>query len=94
MIFEMPSCGGCKTCELACSFKHKKEFRPSISSIEIITKEKDYGYSVMLVEENDDQRIACDGCKDLDMPMCVQHCEKQEELQKILKEFWEFKQRS
>jgi len=94
MIFEMPSCGGCKTCELACSFKHKQEFWPSISSIEIITKGEDYRYFVMLVEESDDQRIACDGCKDLDVPMCVQHCEMREELEKILEEFWKCKQRS
>jgi len=24
MIFDMPSCGGCRTCEMACSFRHRK----------------------------------------------------------------------
>jgi len=70
MIFEMASCGGCRTCEMACSFKHAGEFVPAISSIKI---------------------LACDGCTDLDVPWCVQYCEKAEDLTTIIRQFMENK---
>jgi len=87
MIFDMPSCGGCSTCEMACSFRHRGEFIPAISSIRILDRERGPGFFLCLLEEGDGKRIACDGCVDLDVPPCVQHCEKGEDLEKILKDF-------
>jgi Fe-S-cluster-containing hydrogenase component 2 len=84
MIFEMPSCGGCKTCEMACSYKHSGEFKPEISSIQILEKENELGYSVLIIEDDADERRACDNCNGQDIPFCVLFCEKSEDLKEIL----------
>ena len=89
MIFDMPTCGGCRTCEMACSFKHEEEFVPSISSIKIIDKKEGPGFLVLLLEETGTDGIACDGCKEFAVPMCMQYCRKSEDLKKILEEFME-----
>ena len=87
MIFKMASCGGCRTCEIACSFKHTGEFKPTVSSIKIKDKENELGFYVCLVESSTEKGIACDGCADLEEPLCLQYCEKREDLEDILKEF-------
>ena len=89
MVFDMPSCGGCRTCEMACSFRHEEKFIPAISSIKILEKENEAGYLVSILEKSEGIRIACDDCKDLDAPLCIQYCQKWEDLGKILKEFRE-----
>ena len=89
MIFEMDSCGGCRTCEIACSFKHTGEFIPAISSIKILDKEDELGFCVSLIEESSGRSRACDGCEELDEPMCLQYCIKDKDLKKILQEFME-----
>lgn len=86
MIFDMPNCGGCRTCEIACSFHHRGEFNPAISSIRILDKTNGPGFLVMLVEHGDEVRIACDLCKGLEIPLCMEYCEEKEELEKMLKE--------
>ncbi len=87
MIFEMPSCGGCRTCEMACSFHHRGEFIPAISSIKILDKEKGPGYDVFLAGKSDAEHMACDGCRKLTVPLCVEYCTKSKDLEKILEEF-------
>ena len=89
MKFNMPTCGGCRTCEMACSFKHSGEFIPSISSIRITDKERGPGYDVVLAEKSDGRNMSCDGCYDLREPLCIQYCNKSEDLGKILREFLE-----
>jgi len=89
MIFDMPSCGGCRTCEIACSFHHTNEFQPSVSSIKILNSEKKQGYAVSLADEGDGMTMACDGCRGLDVPLCIQYCKDSDDLGKILKEFSE-----
>jgi len=84
MIFEMPSCGGCGTCEIACSFHHKGEFEPSISSIKILERKDQPGFSVMLVEETGAQGMACDGCPGLEEPLCVEYCREKKDLEAFL----------
>ena len=72
--FDMPLCGGCRTCEMACSFHHKEEFNPAISSIRILNQEGEIPFRVWLVREGEEQGIAgvsCDGCKDLEEPLCL-----------------------
>lgn len=86
MIFQMPSCGGCRTCEIACSFHHKGEFSPSASSIQIIDKKQTSGYEVSISEINDGLTIACDRCHGLPVPLCVEYCTKKDELLKGLDE--------
>jgi Fe-S-cluster-containing dehydrogenase component len=84
LIFDMPSCGGCRTCEMACSFKQKEEFAPSISSLKIIDKKDSTGFFVMILEEDGDLGRACDGCEELDIPLCMQFCNKSDDLKEIL----------
>jgi Fe-S-cluster-containing hydrogenase component 2 len=87
MIFEMSSCGGCRTCEMACSFKHRGEFIPTISSLKILDRQEGPEYLVFIAEKPQGPEVPCDLCEDLDVPLCVQHCRKSEDLKKILDEF-------
>ena len=91
MKFDMPSCGGCRTCEIACSFHHTGEFVPAVSSLKILEKEGGPGYLVMLKPAGDEEGYACDGCKGLDVPLCVEYCKEVDDLCKILREFDEAK---
>ena len=93
MIFEMDSCGGCCTCEMACSFKHKQEFMPSASSIQILEKRDGIGFYISFAEENEKKRIICDGCIEMEEPLCVQHCKKAEDLKEILKNYIKCKEK-
>jgi Fe-S-cluster-containing hydrogenase component 2 len=87
MKFDMPSCGGCRTCELACSFHHTGEFVPAVSSLKVLEKGEGPGYFVLLKEEREGESFACDGCKGLDIPLCVEYCREVDDLYKILQEF-------
>lgn len=87
MKFDMPSCGGCRTCEIACSFHHTGEFVPAVSSLKILEKGEGPGYLVMLKPEGDAEGYACDGCEGLDVPLCVEYCKEVDDLYKILREF-------
>ena len=87
MIRPMPSCGGCSTCEMVCSFHHTGEYRPILSSIKILDSEEKAGFHVMLIKEDGPGGLACDGCLGLDEPMCLQYCRERDELQRILHEF-------
>ena len=91
IIFEMPECGGCRTCGLNCSFHHSQTFTPSLSSIKILGKEEGPGYRVSLVAEKNGMQMACDGCKDLDVPLCVEYCQESDDLMEILIRFEERK---
>ena len=87
MKFDMPSCGGCRTCEIACSFHHTGEFIPAVSSLKVVEKEDGPGYFVVLLEESGEAGHACDGCAGLDVPLCVEYCKEVDDLYKILREF-------
>lgn len=88
--FDMPLCGGCRTCEMACSFHHKGEFNPTLASIKIIAAEGKLPFRVWLSGEKEKlapREIPCDGCQELEEPLCVQFCRKKEDLKSILDEF-------
>ena len=89
IVFDMPSCGGCRTCEMACSFHHTGEFAPALSSLVVLDKEDGPGCEVLLMTESDGQRIACDGCEGLEIPLCMEYCRESDDLWKILQEFEE-----
>ena len=89
MVFDMPSCGGCRTCEIACSFHHTGEFAPAVSSFVVLDKEDGPGCEVMLMTESAGKRLACDGCEGLDIPLCMDYCRESDDLWKILQEFEE-----
>ena len=87
MIFDLPNCGGCRTCEVMCSFHHLGIFKPIVSSIKIIDKENKPGFFVMIADKNDRVNIACDGCKGLKIPLCLEVCKEKESLEKILEDY-------
>lgn len=87
MKFDMPSCGGCCTCELACAFHHTGEFAPSVSSLKVIAKAEGSGFEIQLSETSKGKRLACDHCKNLDVPLCMEYCKEIDDLGKILQEF-------
>jgi Fe-S-cluster-containing dehydrogenase component len=87
MIFDMPDCGACRTCEIVCSYHHSGMFNPSISSIKILEREEGSGYSVLFIEEYDGQSIPCDGCKGLDEPLCMEVCKEKEGLRQMIGEY-------
>lgn len=89
MIFEMTSCGGCRTCEMACSFKHQGEFIPTVSSLKILDRKDGPGYLVFIAERPQGPELPCDLCEQLTVPLCTEYCRKSEDLKKILEEFSE-----
>ena len=74
MIFDTKDCTGCRTCEMACSYHHSRTFRPSVSSIEIISKPKELGFGISFYMDSDNGHLACDGCQGLEEPLCVKYC--------------------
>ncbi len=92
MFFDMPDCGGCSTCEIACSFHHTGAFKPSLASIKIIRRDNNEpGFKVLLIEATGVEGIACDGCKGVEEPLCVEICHKKEQLENIIKEYLEIR---
>lgn len=87
MLFDMASCGGCRTCELACSLHHTGEFKPAVSSLKILEKKNRNGYQIVIVDRDDERRLRCDGCKGLEVPMCVQYCREGELLEQMVRQF-------
>jgi Fe-S-cluster-containing hydrogenase component 2 len=87
MTFDMPSCGGCRTCELACSFHHRGGFVPAASSLKILENAGGPGYLVLLKEAADNAGPACDDCVGLDIPLCLEYCREFDDLYKILQQF-------
>lgn len=60
-------CYACKTCELICSYHHKKVFQPSISSISV---ERDHINGIWSWSLND----TCDKCEGEEQPLCAKFC--------------------
>jgi len=88
MNFHMTSCGACRTCEIACSFHHTGEFKPSVSSIKIAERKDGQGCTIQLLNEDDGSRKACDACQGLEEPLCIQYCKEKDELRKIIAELF------
>ena len=89
MIFETETCTGCQSCEIACSYHHKKIFRPMISSIHVSDQAKERGLVLSLLSQDEGLRIACDDCAGLDEPLCVKYCSPvfRDQLKNILEKF-------
>ncbi len=85
MDFQMRECGGCTSCEMACSYRHTGDFEPSVSSIEILETKDQPGYFVRLHMGESENRHPCDGCPNEDEPFCMRYCHKKEKLQEIIK---------
>ena len=80
MIFELPSCTGCKTCEMACSLQHFGEFNPEKAAIRVQEKKDRAVYLLSFSDEGDGQRASCIGCF-----ACVETCPVGEDLEKLIR---------
>ena len=89
IIFETETCVGCRSCELACSYHHKKTFNPNTSSIRVIDRPKTLVFALSLCSKNENGRISCDNCEGLDECYCVKYCSPlmKEELNRIIDNF-------
>ena len=87
MIIEMATCGACRTCEMVCSYHHTGEFNPHRSSLKIVENPEGPGFLVRLLEETCPEGLACDGCLDLETPLCLEYCREAEDLKAILARF-------
>lgn len=83
IIFNMAECGGCRTCEMACSFHHKGNFSPVNSCLKILDRDDKKGFDVLIINK-DNNNLVCDGCPELDTPLCVQFCKEKEKLKKMV----------
>ena len=74
VTFETENCVGCRTCEIACSYHHKKVFSPSISSIEITDRPEKLGFTVSFYVANTAGHSRCDMCEGENQPLCLKYC--------------------
>jgi len=85
MRFEMKDCGGCRTCELACGFHHTGVFNPNKSSLKVIDRNDGKpGFYIDFQLFDDENAFGCDGCPELDQPLCVQYCHEATELLEMI----------
>jgi len=84
MPYEMPSCGGCRTCEMACAFVLTGEFAPSRSVIRILARTEDQGYVVAFRKPPGESTLPCPNCLNNATPLCVQYCEKSTDLMRLI----------
>ncbi len=74
LVFETKGCGGCRICEIACSYHHRRVFSPSLSSIEIMDRPEELGFAISLYTADEKGHLACDGCEGEDQPLCLKYC--------------------
>lgn len=67
IVRDTEACCGCRTCELACSFHHKRAFSPEFSSIRVSNN-----YLTGEIRSAIDP--TCDLCKGEAQPLCVEYC--------------------
>lgn len=67
--FLTEKCTGCRSCEIACSYHHKKIFSRRIASIKVERLEEEGRFDIVLWQRPEDGHIACDGCG-----FCLNYC--------------------
>jgi anaerobic carbon-monoxide dehydrogenase iron sulfur subunit len=71
-------CVGCRTCEIACSFHHRKVFDPKIGSLEIREAAEWPKISILLYEnqagEATGSHLPCDACEGEPAAICSKYC--------------------
>jgi len=67
-------CCGCRTCEVMCTFHHKKVFGRKASSIQVKRLERKGEFEIIIHETEEDLHLACDLCEGEDEPLCVKFC--------------------
>ena len=68
-VYNTTLCTGCRSCEIACAFKHSGSFSRKGNAITIKRNEKDGKFDIVVRLDEEDGHIACDGCR-----FCVHYC--------------------
>ncbi len=68
-VYSTTMCTGCRTCEIACSFKHSGVFSRKGSAITINRNEKSGKFDIIVRLDEEDGYIACDSCR-----FCAHYC--------------------
>lgn len=68
------NCTGCRACEIACSFHHRRVFSREMASLEVLRSEKDWKMSVIRYLKAENGHLACDYCEGETEPLCVKYC--------------------
>jgi len=66
------NCTGCRSCEIACAYHHRKIFSRKITSIEVRRTEGEGEFGIVLYRQPENGHIACD-CADGD-EFCLKYC--------------------
>ena len=74
LTLETKNCTGCRACEIACSFHHKRAFSQSLSSIQIQELPERKGFNLSFFLKPNESHIPCDSCAKLEIPFCVKYC--------------------
>ena len=84
VTFATQTCGGCRSCELACSFHHARIFQHGLSSIVITNTRKPM---ITFYRESAEGHLACDRCQGLSVPLCFEFCPSggREELEELFR---------
>jgi len=84
-VYKMFSCGGCRTCEMACSYREHKTFSFDDSCIRILEADQGNGYSVSFMHPEGYEDNPCLVCiNEQNEPLCIQFCNEPQELTDIL----------
>jgi Fe-S-cluster-containing dehydrogenase component len=78
-------CTGCRSCEIACVYHHRRFFSRKNASIEIKRREREGEFGIVLYRHNENGHLACD-CTGGD-EFCLKYCPEiaRDELKGILK---------
>jgi Fe-S-cluster-containing hydrogenase component 2 len=71
-VVRSEKCTGCRSCELACSFHHRKVFSPSLASIHIVRDEEEGEFGIEIYRESETGHLACN-CPPADK-FCMRYC--------------------
>lgn len=78
-------CTGCRSCEIACSYHHRRVFSRKIASMEIIRREQEGEFGIVVYRHTENGHIACDCAEGEEF--CLRYCPEiaRDELKAILK---------
>jgi Fe-S-cluster-containing hydrogenase component 2 len=75
---DVNQCIGCRTCEIACSYHHRRAFNPKMASLKIRTVEEGPGILVVLYKDFSlqemEKRLPCDCCQGESIALCKKYC--------------------
>ncbi len=75
---DIDRCVGCRTCEIACSFHHRRVFAPEFASLEVREAAQWPGISILHYEEEAAKEagshLPCDLCEGEPAVLCSKYC--------------------